>query len=251
MQWIVFLTQKLLRGLRNEGWEPLLEEVNKFCEKHEIDIPDLNQRYVDVTKARNKHDNTTVLHLYKLVELDNRFSSQAIELLALCASLDPRLDSFDISKVCTLVEKYYPADFSSQERARLECQLPHYQLDVCNHPDLQGLASLADITNGIFKINKASAYPMVDRLLRLVLTLPVSTETAERAFSAMRLVKTHLRNKMGDDFLRYYMIVYIEKELVGKISADDVIKSFVLLGSRRAKFKITEMKHAFALSTDC
>jgi hypothetical protein len=46
-------------------------------------------RYVDVTKSRNKHDNTTALHHYKvdvfnvaidqqLVELEDRFSSQVL-----------------------------------------------------------------------------------------------------------------------------------------------------------------------------
>jgi hypothetical protein len=34
---------------------------------------------------------------------------------------------------------------------------------------------------------------MVDKLLRLLLTLPVSTATTERAFSAMKFVKTRLR----------------------------------------------------------
>jgi hypothetical protein len=35
-------TKELLQGLRNDGWEPHLEEVKKFCGKHEIEIPDLN-----------------------------------------------------------------------------------------------------------------------------------------------------------------------------------------------------------------
>ena len=90
-----------------------------------------------MTKSRNKNDNTTSFHHYKvdvfnvavhqqLVELEDRFSSQATELLSLCTSLDPRLDTFNIDNICTLVEKYYPADFSSQERAQLECQLPQF-----------------------------------------------------------------------------------------------------------------------------
>lgn len=82
---------------------------------------------------------------------------------------------------------------------------------------------------------------MIDRLLRLVLTLPVSTASAERAFSFLRLAKRRVRNKMGDDYLRHYMIVYIEKELVGKIGSNDVIKAFHIVGSHRSKFKITEM----------
>lgn len=205
-----------------------------------------------MTKSRNKHDNTTTLHHYKvdvfnvavdqqLIELEDRFSSQATELLALCGSLDPRTDAYDISKICTLVEKYYPADFSDQERGQLECQLPHYQLDVCNIPELSTLSSLADLIKGLFKLGKNSWYPMVDRLLRLVVTLPVSTATTERAFSAMKLVKTRLRNKMGDDYLRSYMIIYIEKELAAKISSLQIIKAYDLAGPRRGKFKLIEM----------
>ena len=34
------------------------------------------------------------------------------------------------------------------------------------------------------------------RLIRLIVTLPVSTATKERVFSAMKLNKTRLRNKM-------------------------------------------------------
>jgi len=205
-----------------------------------------------VTKSRNKHDNTTTLHHYKidvfnvaidqqLNELEDRFSSQATKLLSLCASLDPRLDSFDRSKISTLVEKYYSADFSNKERAQLECQLPHFQLDVCNHPELSSLPLLAVLTNGLVKLGKNSHYPMVDRLLRLVMTLPVSTATTERAFSAMKLAKTRPRNKMGDDFLRSYMIIYIEKELAAKITSEDIINSYDLVGSRRGKFKLIEM----------
>uniref|UniRef100_A0A452ZJK5 DUF4371 domain-containing protein n=1 Tax=Aegilops tauschii subsp. strangulata TaxID=200361 RepID=A0A452ZJK5_AEGTS len=58
---LVSTTKVLLGKLREDGWDPLLQEVQSFCLKHEIDIPDLNSRYVDVTKSRNKHDNT-LLH---------------------------------------------------------------------------------------------------------------------------------------------------------------------------------------------
>lgn len=81
---------------------------------------------------------------------------------------------------------------------------------------------------------------MVDRLLRLVITLPVSTATTERAFSAMKLVKTRLRNRMGDDFLRHYMVIYIGKEIAAKITSDEIINLFDT-GSRRAEFKLIDM----------
>ena len=160
---------------------------------------------------------------------------------SLCAYLNPILSSFDIEKVCSLVEKYYPTDFSNQERMQLECQLSHFQLDFCNHPELKSLSSLADLTSGLVKLDKDSSYPMVDKLLRLLLTLPVSTATTERAFSAMKFVKTRLRRKMGDAYLRDYLVVYIERELAAMICSDDIIKAYDLANTRRAKFKITEM----------
>jgi hypothetical protein len=119
--------------------------------------------------------------------------------------------------------------------------LPHFQLDICNHPELKSLTSLADLTNGLVKLGKDSSYPMVDKLLRLFLTLPVSTATTERAFSAMKFVKTRLRSKMGDGYLRDYLAVYTERELAAMISSDDIIKAYDLANTRRAKFKITKM----------
>ncbi|XP_073360019.1 uncharacterized protein [Aegilops tauschii subsp. strangulata] len=244
-------TKSLLAELRQDGWESLFEDVKSFCVKHEIDIPDMDQRYVDVTKSRNKHHNTTVIHHYKVdvfnvaidqqvIELNDRFSSQVTELLNLCSSLDPRHDAFDKSKICTLVEIFYPTDFTSQERDRLECELPHFQLDTLNHPEIKNCKSLADMTKGIIKTGKSSDYPMVERLLRLVITLPVSTATAERAFSAMKLVKTRLRSKLGDDFLRHCTIVYIEKEIAAKFSSDDIIEIFDT-GARKSDFKLIDM----------
>jgi hypothetical protein len=82
---------------------------------------------------------------------------------------------------------------------------------------------------------------MVYRLLKLVLTLPVSTATTERAFSAMKIVKTRLRNKMGDAYLRDYLVVYIERDIAVRISSDDIIKAFDRVCTRKANFKLIEM----------
>ena len=103
------------------------------------------------------------------------------------------------------------------------------------------MASLAVMIKGLVKLGKISIYPMVVRLLRLVVTLPVSTATVERVFSAVRLCKTRTQNKMGDDYLRSYMIIYVEKELAAKISSLDILKAFDLGGPCRGNFKLIEM----------
>ena len=75
------------------------------------------------------------------------------------------------------------------------------------------------------------------RLIRLVLTLPVSTATTERAFSAMKLVKTRLRNKMGDAFLRDCLVIYIEKEIAMKFTPDTLIDNFYEMKTHRVRLK--------------
>jgi hypothetical protein len=74
-------------------------------------------------------------------------------------------------------------------------------------------------------------------LIRLVVTLPVSTATTERAFSAMKLVKTRLQNKMEDGFLRDCLIIYIEKEIAVEFTTDQLIDDFDAIQKHRAKFK--------------
>jgi hAT family C-terminal dimerisation region len=74
---------------------------------------------------------------------------------------------------------------------------------------------------------------MVDRLLRLLLTLPVSTASAERAFSTMKIVKTRLRNRMEDDFLADNLVVYIEKEIAENFTIEGIIEEFNSLKNRR------------------
>jgi hypothetical protein len=124
---------------------------------------------------------------------------------------------------------------------QLECQLPYFQLDVCNRPQLKGLSSLADLTSVVVKLGKDSIYPMIDKLLRLLFTLPVSIATTERAFSTMKFVKTHLRSKMGDAYLRDYLVVYIERELAAMISCDVSFNAYDIANTHRAKFKINEV----------
>ncbi|KAH1064724.1 hypothetical protein J1N35_029711 [Gossypium stocksii] len=69
-------------------------------------------------------------------------------------------------------------------------------------------------------------YPLIDRLIRLILTLPVLTASSERAFSAMKIVKTRLRSKMKDDFLRSSLVMYIEKEIAEKFDVNEIIDDF-------------------------
>jgi len=53
----------------------------------------------------------------------------------------------------------------------------------------------------------------------------------------MKIVKTRLRNRMEDDFLANYLIIYIEKEIVERFIIDMIIDYFYSMKERRAQLK--------------
>ena len=108
----------------------------------------------------------------------------------------------------------------------MESQLQHYELDVIKHPDFQNMSTISELCRGLKFLGKSKIYFLIDRLIRLVLTLPVFTATTERVFSTMKLLKTRFYNRMVDKFLADNMTVYIEKEIVGNFTIEMIIDEF-------------------------
>ena len=86
------------------------------------------------------------------------------------------------------------------------------------------------------RTRKSEYYPLIYRVVKLVLTLPVSTATTKRAFSVMNVIKTDLRNKMEDEFLSDTMMLFIERDIAVTISTDSIIDDFEDLKRRRVPF---------------
>ncbi|CAH9097461.1 unnamed protein product [Cuscuta europaea] len=156
-----------------------------------------------------------------------------MELLQLSLALYPKnsFNSFNSEDICKCEQKFYPADFTDQDIFSLEIELIHDKHDIVS--TYQAL-TLVELCQNLTESGKSKMYVMLTRLIHLDLTLPVSTATTERTFSAMKHVKTALRNKMGDDFLEYSSMIYIEQDFVNNIDVDSIIDEFYTLKSCRA-----------------
>ncbi|KAL5783397.1 hypothetical protein ACOSP7_008426 [Xanthoceras sorbifolium] len=248
---LVSTTKLLLQQLREDEWDDFFESVVSFCKRHDIDIPNMGDRYMEGTRRScQQRNNITVEHYYHfnifnavidfhLMELNNRFTEKTVELLILSEALNPidGFKSFSIDAICTLAEKFYPRDFTGDDINALKRQLGHYKLDVICQPQFQNLASLSELCRLLVQSRRSQHYFLIDRLIRLVLTLPVSTATTERAFSAMKLIKTSIRNKMEQEFLANSMVIYIEREIAETIDSDFVIDKFDILKNRKIRLK--------------
>ncbi|TYI14885.1 hypothetical protein ES332_A08G151200v1 [Gossypium tomentosum] len=162
-----------------DGWDNLLEVVKAFCEKHNNEVLDMNSPYV-VKHGRHQHVDFNMEHHYRVE--------------------DP-YKSFNMDDICCIVEKYYVFHFTEQNKK-----------NVPNHSKLQNLFTISNLCQGLVETRMSKVYFLVDRLICLLLTIPVSTVTTERTFSVMKIVKTRLHNKMDNEFLTDNLAVYIERD---------------------------------------
>ncbi|XP_076946653.1 uncharacterized protein LOC143618251 [Bidens hawaiensis] len=165
-------------------------------------------------------------------ELDSRCNDHTIELLSLSSSLDSK--KINVDEICLLVEKYYPEDFTEPERTHLRDQLVVFNVEMTNNTKLRGVSCISDLCKYLVDTQKCETYYWVDRLIRLILTLPVSTATTERGFSAMKIFKNYFRNKMSDEYLANSLVIYIEKEIAETFDSESIINEFKDLKGRRA-----------------
>ena len=78
--------------------------------------------------------------------------------------------------------------------------------------------------------------PTVHLLLRLYLTLPVTSATSERTFSALRRLFTYLRSSMTEKRLNNYLLLHVHKELTDSLDLVAVASEFASLYDERKKF---------------
>ncbi|CAL1356546.1 unnamed protein product [Linum trigynum] len=204
-------TTKLLNQMRNEDWDSLLAKVTKFCQQHEINVPDLTAPHYE---SRRRRDGITNEHFYhfdvfnaaidvEIEEIRARFDDKVLELLKLSSSFDPQdgYKAFNIGAICDLVEKYYPLDFSEKDLDDLKYELKHFQAYAPTHPELRNLSLVAELCH------------------------------------AMKIVKNRLRNKMNDDFLADNLVIFIEREIAETFNLDAILSDFNDLKERRVLLK--------------
>lgn len=84
-------------------------------------------------------------------------------------------------------------------------------------------------TATVFKLLDGDMFPSLKAVLQMALTIPVSSCSCERSFSALRRLHTWLKRTMGQDRL----IMTIEKENLHAITHDNIIDRFAQLKPRR------------------
>ncbi|CAN6712984.1 unnamed protein product [Malus baccata var. baccata] len=172
---LVQVCKQRLQSLKDDDFGDLFLDVERFCEEHDIIIPNMEDLHFVPGKSRHKAPKTTNFHYYCL---DLYFQVLDMQLKEL-------IDRFNEM-----------------------------------HSEFSSLRIIKDLAKELVKTRRCENYKLVYKLLTLILVLPVATASVERAFSAMKIVKTPLRNKMGDQWLSDSMVVYIERDVDNELICD-------------------------------
>ena len=153
---------------------------------------------------------------YALSSLREKFSEHHLLVLRLIALVPAIIDNHDWLDVVSAYH-FYQRKLTSEEEVRNEF---FEWKKIClkmpsGHRPSTPIEAL-DIVPSRLK--------NIETLLTIFCTIPVTTCTAERAFSAMRLLKNHLRTGMNDERLTGLALMYIHPEI--DINVDDVIDRF-------------------------
>jgi len=206
----------------------------------------MEDEYIDRHKPRKKTNRTNYQH-YRwdclnsvldllLIEFNDRLGETNSNLLTYMAAFSPK-DSFADFKLESLIElaKLYPDDFNSDELKDLAHDLPIYMDNIKADERFSGLSTITELAKLIADTKKHLTFPLVYRLLKLVLVLPVATTSLERCFSAMKIVKILSRNRIGNKFMNDRIICFVEPAFLATIPDKVKIDHFQKMENRNRK----------------
>jgi len=80
------------------------------------------------------------------------------------------------------------------------------------------------------------SFPNITVALRIMLTIPITSASAERSFSKLKLIKNYLRSTMSQTRLTGLSTISIEKDIAETINYDTLINDFANEKSRKKSF---------------
>jgi len=96
--------------------------------------------------------------------------------------------------------------------------------------------SILEALQFIFDNNLSEIYPNSIIVLQIILTSPVTTATAERSFSKLKIIKNYLRSTISQERFTSLSILSIKHDIAKSMDYNDVILEFAAKRARGLKY---------------
>ena len=172
-------------------------------------------------------------------ELKRRFNQPSFEILKEIESL--------LVKSCNGITVQPSESFAAMyakdlnlDRLRIQlCMLPDL-LRTANEEHELGVKKVTSIGTIVELFNTCSYSKTmlreVSRLLRIFLTVPMASATAEKSFSALRRLKNYLRTTMSQKRLNHLILLHTHKDRTDLLEISDIARQFVSVNERRENY---------------
>ena len=233
---LVNATKETLQEYRSDTmWDKVYQYANHIAELHDNDVDFLAPRRKTPPKRFNKsiisesvgaRESLSTSEQYKrelyfpvldafLSELARRFDSKNAEVMSGIQACNPTSEDFLSVPLLTPFAQLYGFDGVVLE---MEAKLAKRTLQT------KKLEHTSEVLLALIPLK--DAFPQLTKLVRIALTIAVSTAQCERSFSALKRIKTYLRSTMGEERLANLAVLSVEREMSRRLSLDDVVHSF-------------------------
>lgn len=122
------------------------------------------------------------------------------------------------------------SDFTRQILSLKNFLISNFKLEDLKKMTIQRLAEYI-ISNDLSII-----FPDIFTSCCIFMTIPVTSASAERSFSKLKLIKNYLRNTTSQDRLTNIALLNVERLHTSRIDVDSIINNFANLKARKKNF---------------
>ena len=218
------LKEQLNRLSQNATSGTFYQIANSLLENDEP--PSKTRKTVESEAQLNKLCSDIIDNVHK--HLDQRF--QSLPELEFVMLLDT--NRFEEMSRC-FPSKAFSSLFNSRYAEHFNQDELKTELKLLYNDPLLRVGSMHHVIPELSKQNLTPIFSQVIRLFSLGLSLPLTTASTERSFSALKRLKTKLRSTISGDRLCALGLISINYHLAKSVSSDKIIDEFVKMKNRR------------------
>ncbi|XP_054716924.1 zinc finger MYM-type protein 1-like [Uloborus diversus] len=231
-----------LRENADEEFSSIFQKVIEICKTIglEVKIPRFTVKQtqrgnVPAENAEMYYRRNVFLPLLDCIcqDIQSRFSAANLEALELKYLLPKHLIKKDVksSTINNLSSRYWKLAKASSEHEMRRVLAAEVTLWQAKLRRMARNESSTPTVAEAFDECDNSVFPMIKFLYQLLLTLPICVASAERSFSALKRLKTWLRNSMSQERLVGLALLHVHQDI--ELKAVNVVERFMKTKNRR------------------
>ena len=110
--------------------------------------------------------------------------------------------------------------------------------------------TIKDLSLFILKENLSTIFPDVFTATMIFITIPVTSASAERSFSKLKLIKNYLRSTISQDRLSSLALLNIERLQTSEIDVDNIIIN-IFANTKARKMNFLHLKLNILFKKNC